>query len=139
MLLVPGAAEVKEPLIGELDVRYQYYDDDFAWKGYISGDLNGWFEGYSEDGWAKGKTWFFMETWVIKEYNQETGEIGPMFLAGTDEGVISPNSHYTINGVVTEAGEGYEHLIGRNIHASGYITWDPTGWPLTAPGTFRIN
>ena len=63
-----------------------------------------------------------------------------MLLTGTDEGIVSPNSKYRMNGEVTDAAEQWSHLIGRTVHMSGYITWDPdTGMPLTAPGTFRVN
>jgi len=75
----------------------------------------------------------FEEEWWITDQ-------GGTILRGTDEGVVSPNSKYRMNGVVTEAAPEWSHLIGRKVHASGYITWDPdTGAPLTAPGTFRIE
>ena len=133
MLMVPGTAQTDPPLFcqGVSD----FYPVNPFWRGNIAGDIDGWMEVTSVEGWDQGKTFHFEETWVIK-----TEEGGAVFLAGTDGGVVSPNSDYRANGVVTEAGPGYEHLIGRTVHMSGYITWDPdTGAPLTAPGTFRIN
>ena len=84
-----------------------------------------------------GMTMPFAEVWLIS--SDKKGK--KMLLTGTDEGVVSPNSEYRMNGVVTGAAPQWSHLIGRTIHASGYITWDPDipGLPLTAPGTFRIN
>lgn len=134
MLLVPGTAQTDPPLIGQ--VALDFHEDNPIWRGPITGDINGWIQFTSVEGFDRGKTFHFGETWVISK--DKKGK--KMLLAGTDGGVVDPNSGYTMNGVVTEAGPGYEHLIGRNIHASGYITWDPdTGAPLTAPGTFRIN
>ena len=137
MLLVPGAAQTDPPLIGQ--VALDFYEDNPIWRGPISGDFDGlWIEFTSLGGFERGRVWFFGETWEILD-----GENGPMLLAGTDNGIISPDpkTKFVMNGVVTEAGPGYEHLIGRNIHASGYVTWDPDDptLPVTAPGTFRIN
>jgi len=136
MLLVPGTAQTDPPLVGQVELEFHL--DNPIWRGPITGDLDGWIEFTSLEGFARGMVWFFGEKWEIKN-----GENGPMLLAGTDNGIISPdpNSKYVMNGVVTEAGPGYEHLIGRNIHASGHITWHPDipDLPVTAPGTFRIN
>lgn len=136
MLLLAGTAPAEEPLRGQVEL--DFYEDNPIWRGTITGDISGKIS-FSNVGTGKrgnqepGKTIPFAETWLI------TDKKGRMLLTGTDEGVVSPNSEYRMNGVVTDAAPKWSHLIGRNIHASGYITWDPTGWPLTAPGTFRIN
>jgi len=138
MLLVPGTAQVQAPLSGQMEQNF--YEDNPIWRGTITGDISGYIF-FTNVGTGKrgeqepGKTIPFAEVWLIS--SDKHGK--KMLLTGTDEGVVSPNSEYRMNGVVTEAGAGYEHLIGRTVHISGYITWDPTGWPLTAPGTFRIN
>ena len=50
------------------------------------------------------------------------------------------NCKYHMNGNVEYAAEGWETYLGRNVHMSGEIIWDEiTGFPLEAPGTFRIN
>jgi len=133
MLMLPGTAEVKVPIKGAMALNFHMMNP--IWRGHISGELNGWIEFTSLEGYGK-KAWHFGETWEIKD-----GEGGTVLLSGTDEGVVSPDSKYRMNGVVTYAAEGWTHLLGRNVHASGYITWDsvdPT-LPVTAPGTFRIN
>jgi hypothetical protein len=47
-----------------------------------------------------------------------------------------------MNGKVTNVGSqymnDYGHLIGRNVHMSGYILFEG-GAPATAPGIFRVN
>ncbi len=137
MLLVPGTAQVQEPLIGQMELNF--YPDNPVWRGTITGDISGnmFFtnvgpgkRGVEE----RGPTLSFEEIWLIED------ESGNMLLTGTDAGVVSgANSKYRMNGVVTDAAPQWSHLIGRTVHMSGYITWDPTGWPLTAPGTFRVN
>jgi len=131
MLLLPGTAQVEPPLVGQVEL--DFFGDNPIWRGTISGDISGqiFFSNIGEK--ESGKAYHFSETWMIKDGDT-------VLLSGTDEGVVSPDSKYRMNGVVTEAAPEWSHLIGRNIHASGYITWDPdTGAPLTAPGTFRIN
>ena len=49
------------------------------------------------------------------------------------------NDKYRMNGVVTEAYGNYEHLVGHRVHMSGIITWDPSGDPENAPGSFRVK
>ena len=132
----PETAELKKPLIGTMALVFHF--DNPIWRGPISGDIDGWIEFTSVGGWARGKAWLFAETWEIKAYDPGTEEIGPVLLSGTDEGVVSPNSDYRMNGVVTYAADGWTHLLGRNVHASGYITWIGED-PETAPGEFRIN
>jgi hypothetical protein len=67
-------------------------------------------------------------------------------MAGTDEGVtVLANKPpepctYRMNGTITEASGVFAGWVGRHVHMSGIITWDPaTGAPVTAPGTFRAN
>jgi len=134
VILLPEPAETKQPIRCEMDLNF--FLDNPIWRGQLSGEMDGWIEFTSITGFGRGQAWHFGETWMIRD-----GENGPMILAGTDEGVVSPNSEYRMNGVVTDAAPGYEHFIGRNVHASGYITWDsvdPT-LPVTGPGTFQIN
>ena len=141
MLLVPGTAQTDAPMVCDvyLDFDPAAGPDDPIWIGTVTGDINGliYFTNVGTGKWGNqepGVTLHFAEVWLI------TDESGNMLLTGTDEGVVSPNSDYRMNGVVTDAAPLWSHLIGRNIHASGYITWDPvTGMPLTAPGTFRVN
>jgi hypothetical protein len=134
--LSTDTAEIKKPLIGAMDL--DFYFDNPIWRGPISGDINGWIEFTSVEGYGQGGAWHFAETWQIKEYNPVTEEVGPVLLEGTDAGVVSPNSEYRMNGVVTHATGDWTRVIGRNIHASGKITWIGDD-PETAPGTFRIN
>ncbi len=113
-----------------------------VWSGTITGDINGNMYFYN---WGMekdvGQAHFFWETWLI------TDTEGGLMLMGVDNGVVSwSNDKYRMNGVVTDAGPGYEHLVGRNVHMSGYITWENIGTPEepvmipeTAPGTFRVN
>ena len=131
MLLLPGTAQVEPPLVGQVEL--DFFGDNPIWRGTISGDISGriFFSNIGEK--ESGKAYHFEETWMIKDGDT-------VLLSGTDEGVVSPDSKYRMNGVVTYAAGEWAYLLGRNIHASGYITWDQdTGAPLTAPGTFRIN
>ncbi len=132
MLLLPGSAQAGPPL--NCQVELDFFPKNPIWRGTISGDISGeiFFSNIGEK--ESGKAYHFEETWMIKDGDT-------VLLAGTDEGVVSPDSKYRMNGVVTEAAPQWSHLIGRDVHASGYITWDEVipGLPLTAPGTFRIN
>lgn len=130
--------QAKEPLSGSMEL--DYYDDNPIWRGTITGDISGKMF-FTNVGTGKqgdqdpGMTIHFGEIWLI------TDEEDNMLLTGTDEGVVSlGNSEYRMNGWVTDAASTLSHLIGRSVHISGYITWDPeTGAPVTAPGTFRVN
>ncbi|MDH3196619.1 MAG: hypothetical protein OEO21_00095 [Candidatus Krumholzibacteria bacterium] len=131
VLLLPGTAQVQSPLIGQMELNY--YEPNPIWRGTITGDISGEIFFSNIGGKEAGMAYHFEEEWWITDQ-------GGTILRGTDEGVVSPNSKYRMNGVVTEAAPEWSHLIGRKVHASGYITWDPdTGAPLTAPGTFRIE
>ena len=127
------------PLTCPMEVNF--YEDNPIWRGTVTGDISGYIF-FTNIGTGKrgdqepGMTLPFAEVWLIS--SDKKGK--KMILTGTDEGVVSPNSDYRMNGLVTDAAPEWSHLIGRQAHASGYITWDPdTGMPLTAPGTFKIN
>ena len=114
-------------------MELDFFWDNPIWRGTISGDISGqiFFSNIGDK--ESGKAYHFSETWEIKDGDT-------VLLSGTDEGVVSPDSKYRMNGVVTYAAGEWAYSLGRNIHASGYITWDPdTGALLTAPGEFRIN
>jgi len=131
LLLIPVTAQVESTLNCEMELNYSPTNP--VWRGTISGDISGEIYFSNIGGKETGMAYHFSETWEIRDGDT-------VLLSGTDEGVVSPNSDYRMNGVVTYAAPQWAHLLGRNIHASGYITWDPTtGAPLTAPGTFRIN
>jgi hypothetical protein len=137
LLLQTGTAQADQPLTGQMEL--DFYLDNPIWRGTITGDISGNMF-FTNVGTGKrgeqepGKTLHFAEIWKI------TDESGSMLLTGTDEGVVSSNNKYRMNGEVTDAAPEWSHLVGRNVHMSGYITWDPeTGLPLTAPGTFRVN
>jgi len=137
VLMLMGGVAAQAPLEGEMEL--DFYPENPIWRGTITGDISGnmYFTNVGpgrrgEE--LRGQTVSFEEVWLITDAEDN------MILAGTDEGIVSPNSKYRMNGVVTEAAPEYSHLVGRTVHMSGYITWDPgTGAPLTAPGTFRIN
>jgi hypothetical protein len=137
LVLVPAVSAIK-PLRGAMEL--DFYPVNPIWRGTITGDISGKMY-FTNVGTGKrgdqdpGKTIHFEEIWLI------TDEEDNMLLTGTDKGVVSlDGSEYRMNGVITDASEEYAHLIGRNVHMSGYITWDPdTGLPATAPGTFRVN
>jgi hypothetical protein len=140
MMLIPTAAiQANKPLTGNMEL--DFYPTNPIWRGTISGDISGKMY-FTNVGTGKrgdqtpGKTIHFAEIWLI------TDEQDNLLLTGTDKGVVSPNSDYRMSGVITDASEEYAHLIGRNVHMSGYITWQEHPEfgliPETAPGTFRI-
>jgi hypothetical protein len=135
-VLVTAVIVNAKPLYGEMEL---YFQPDTApspvWSGTISGDINGCMHFYNTGDVVVGQADHFWEIWVITDCE------GNMLLEGTDKGVFSmKNGKYRMNGVVTDAVGDYEYLIGHNVHMSGIITFDPdTGFPLTAPGTFRVN
>ena len=124
-----------KPLYGEMELYFQPATAPSpVWKGTISGDINGCMLFYNTGDVVVGQADHFWEIWVITDFE------GNMLLEGTDKGVFSmKNGKYRMNGVVTDAASDYSHLIGRNVHMSGNITFDPeTGMPATAPGIYRI-
>jgi hypothetical protein len=139
LVLVPaGTAQAKKPL------RYEGsgYATGYGWFGTItSGDL----EGYTGI-WVtreldfRGENVYFYEEWFIGDgIEYVDGEVtGDVVLAGFDEGVTRfKNGKFTGNGRVTEAGEGWEHLVGRKEHLSGTVyDWGP---PPLFTGTVQIN
>ena len=87
-----------------------------------------------------GVAYHFGERWEIYDPQNPTN----VLMAGDDEGV-SPGpkfpdpTKYVMNGNVTDAYGDFAEWLGRNVHMSGVITYDESGNPLTAPGTFRTN
>ena len=110
-----------------------------GWNGPITGDITGHMYFFNTGSKDVGQAHFFTEVWLITDGGAE--DYGNTLLMGTDAGVVTwKNDKYRMNGVVTEAYGDYAHLVGHNVHMSGYITFDPdTGAPLTAPGIFRVN
>jgi len=125
-------------------LRYEAsgYGTGYGWFGTItSGDLAGytgiWVTlvlDFKED------NVYFYEEWFIGDgIGYVEGEVtGDVVLAGWDEGVTRfENGKFTGNGRVTEAGEGWEHLVGRKEHLSGTVyDWGP---PPLFTGTVQIN
>ena len=141
LVAVPTVTAIT-PLIGAMELNF--YLDNPVWRGTITGDISGkmYFTnigtGKPFDSELRGNAIFFGEIWLI------TDEQENMLLTGTDKGVVSlDGSEYRMNGVVTDAASEWSHLIGRNVHMSGYITWQEHPEfgiiPATAPGTFRVN
>ena len=153
-IILVAPAQAKKPLVGMMDLEFNLAwsgpsEEVHEWSGTIT--ING-FDYYMEFfniGTGKegdqdpGKTLHFGEIWKIWE-NEDRDNL---LLKGTDEGVVSlANNGYRMNGVVTEAYESFAIWDGRNVHMSGYITWqnlgteeDPIMAPQYAPGEFRIN
>ena len=105
-----------------------------------------------------GSVHFFEEIWAIYDMGDKVFPEIPtldgweywlpddnppdeLILCGHDVGITNRiNSKYHMNGNVEYAAEGWETYLGRNVHMSGEIIWDEiTGFPLYAPGTFRMN
>jgi len=103
-----------------------------------------------------GSVHFFEEIWAIYDMGGKTFPVLPtlegwedwlpkngpdeLILWGYDVGITNKiNSKYHMNGNVEYAADGWEMYLGHNVHMSGEILWDPTGLPLSAPGTLRIN
>ena len=127
----------------------------YGWIGTITsnGDLEGatmiWVSLVLEFRGGKpfvdAKNVYFYEEWFIGfdiEYvplGEGEWEIsGDVILAGWDDGVTRfKNGKFTGNGKVTDASEGYTHLIGRKEHLSGVVNdWGP---PPLFTGTVQIN
>ena len=121
-------------LIGEMDLNYMP-----GWDGSIT----------FEDGSTYGIRFFHLSdkmTGVAYHFGErwEIYDGQGVLMAGPDEGV-SPGpkfpdpTKYVMNGYVEEANGDFAEWLGRNVHMSGVITYDASGYPLTAPGTFRVN
>jgi hypothetical protein len=103
-----------------------------SWSGTISGDINGKIYFYNTGRVIVGNVKHFWEVWLI------TDDSGNMLLKGTDKGVVSlANMKFRMNGEVTDAASQYEHLIGRNVHMSGYVI-SISQTVKQAPGVFRV-
>ena len=136
LALVPAVpTTAMEPLRGEMELGFTGPTNPL-WTGTISGDINGDMFFYAMDSKDVGQVHHFWEVWNI---TTDDGDL--IIIEGIDKGVVSwKNDKYRMNGVVTEATGNWEYLEGRKVHMSGYITFDPdTGFPATAPGTFRVN
>ena len=104
-----------------------------------------------------GSVHFFEEIWAIYDMGLKTFPTLPTIngweywlpdetppdelkLWGYDVGITNKiNTNYHMNGNVEYTAAGWEMYLGRNVYMSGEIIWDPAGFPLNAPGTFRIN
>ncbi len=157
---IKRAISAKVPLRGTMDLEY-----NLAWPGPqdvipdwvgtidIDGELYGMAffaigtgKPFEDD--RPGSAYFFGEIYEIYEtleFKFVDGILtcfnpGAIVLKGTDEGSTNlKNSHYRMNGVVTETNEDFAKWLGRSVHMSGTIIWTDFGAPQNAPGTFRIN
>jgi hypothetical protein len=160
-LAVAVPANAEEPLRGDMELYFNLGFGnpdapcpDITWAGTV--ELDGVTYGmafYPTDAKDVGKTHHFVEDWEIYDapYEFMGGVLtecspGDIVLSGTDAGVTSPNSKYRMNGTVGEAFAPFAEWTGRNVHASGDITWaeiivgvEVIVVPATAPGVFRIN
>lgn len=128
-------------LLGQVDAEGRL----LAWEGEITGDITGTIQWWAVDGTPDtGQVHHFIEHWVI------LGADGSELLSGEDYGTTTirhlKNTIWRTNGTVTDANDDYQHLIGRNVHAGGEITWQwidtpdgPVPVPEAGTGTFRIN
>lgn len=154
-LMVAGPADAKRPLRGEMDL---YFNEGFftgetgcpvvTWAGSI--DIDGVTYGmafFPTGARQTGAAFHFEEIWTVYEnpFGFTGGELGacpdgPVVMTGVDSGVTSPNETYRMNGVVEESHGDLAAWQGRRVHMSGSIVYDQdTGFPLTAPGDFRLN
>jgi hypothetical protein len=102
-----------------------------TWSGTISGEIEGYIHFYKTGGKLVGQANHFSEVWLIMDDEDN------MLLMGTDKGVVSLKSFsYRMSGVVTDAAQQYESLIGRNVYMRGDITFLT---PPEATGIFRVN
>ena len=145
-LILIAPAQAKKPLIGMMDLTFNLEwsgpsETVPEWVGTITIDGAEYdMKAYNLHSSFLGETLHFGEIWKIWDGDS-------LILQGTDEGVVSlANNKYRINGVVTEAYGDFAIWEGRNVHMSGYITWQNLGTeenpimvPETAPGEFRIN
>ena len=150
-IILVAPAQAKKPLVGTMDLTFNLAwsgpsETVPEWEGTITIGDDVYFMKFFNIGTGKqgdqdpGMTLHFGEIWKI--WDGDT-----LILQGTDEGVVSlANNKYRMNGVVTEACGDFAIWEGRNVHMSGYITWQNLGTeenpimaPEYAPGVFRIN
>jgi hypothetical protein len=121
--------------LGEVDAEGRL----LAWKGTISGDINGVI-----------KWWMvvpFDVTGQVSHYEDRfeiwNAEETVLLLAGDEAGTTTArhgkNSNWRTNGTVTEVGPGFEDWIGRPEHCEGHFTWAAPGLPDHGDGTFKVN
>jgi hypothetical protein len=168
-LLPAGFTQAKKRLIGAMDLEFNLAwlgptDNVPDWVGNIT--INGEQYGMLFFAIGSGKPFtadppggsvhFFEEIWAIYDMDGKTFPDLPtlegwedwlpkknpaeLILQGHDVGITNKiNTNYHMNGNVEYAAAGWEMYLGRNVYMSGEIIWDPAGFPLSAPGTFRIN
>lgn len=155
MATLKSAAKPAAKLLGEMELNFNFPTDPGVpvWVGTIK------FEGIEEvfgmcfckripekvtgPQNANSQASHFWEYFKIYDSNDES----VIYLAGSDEGVTTlANSKYRMNGEIEEANGEFEKWLGRNVHMSGFITWQvidtpegPVTVPATAPGTLKIN
>ena len=142
-----GTTHAEEPLEGKIEYEFRAADDPpvfdpakgiLVWEGTISGDdISGTMRWWAMDEPIQiGQVLHFTETWEIVD------DDGSVLLAGEDAGstTIRPQGDavWRSSGTVTEAGEEYEHLIGRPMHEGGQYTFAAPGLPGSGDGWFLI-
>jgi hypothetical protein len=120
--------------LGEFDAEGRL----LAWKGTISGDIEGVIKWWMGPMSATGQASHYEDRFEI--WNAAETEL---LLAGDEAGTTTvrhgKNSNWRTNGTVTEAYGDFEDWLGRKNHAEGNFTWAAPGLPDHGWGTFRIN
>jgi len=109
-----------------------------VWQGPINGDISGIIQWWANtESRYTGQASHYVDRFVI------LNDAGEFLLAGDEAGTTTArhgkNSNWRTNGIVTDAGEGYEEWIGRKTHDEGHFTWAAPGLPEHGYGTFRVN
>lgn len=65
-------------------------------------------------------------------------ETGPVYLTGTNSGIIHKMESFLTNGVVESAAGPFEAWEGRSVHVRGEISFNEFGVPMVE-SIFRIN
>ncbi len=120
------------------------FDDEgrlLAWKGTISGEIEGVIKWWMGPISTSGQTSHYVDRFEIWDSDEVDAEL---LLAVDEEGTTTvchgKNTIWRANGIVTEASAGLEEWIGRETHNSGDATWAIPGiLPLVGEGIFRIN
>ena len=132
-LLQAGSAHAVKPLKCGISITLVWTDTEFYWDGSITGEIEGTFIITPDPAPSfPGSTEHFLETWVI----EPTGG-GEILLY--QEGVWNfKTGKWRSNGMVTAASEGWEHLIGCNVHVRGMTTL-PIEPGMTGEGTLLMS
>ena len=130
-LLPAVTTQAKKPLKCEIEIKLDLIN--FQWIGAIYGDIEGTFIITPDpDPSFPGSTEHFLETWVIEP--TAGGEIRLY-----QEGVWNfKTGRWRSNGMVTAASEGWEYLIGCNVHVRG-VTTLPIQHGMTGIGTLLMS